>query len=242
MTHHFKLYLITGEAMRPDDKLALRVDAALEGGADAVQFREKSAPLRQCAAAFTAISRVCRARNVPLFLNAWLAGKFQIGAPFDGIHCGIDNLPADFRIAFKKCLVGGKHGALSIHDAWRRALISSGVHVPSALVIGYSAHEISEARIALECGADFVTMSPVYPTPSKQGILEARGPEWIRKARTSLAGARIIALGGISVENAADVMRAGASGIAVIRAIMAAPDPSEAARRLNDCVNNPPAS
>jgi len=233
----FKLCLITDDLLRPAEELAARVDAALRGGVDAVQFREKSAPPEQLHAAFTALSRVCRAHDAPLLLNGALLGTFQINEPLDGIHCGIGNLPPDFAAAFAKARADADFPPPSIHDAWQKAIVSHNTPIARRLIIGYSAHEIGEAGVALRCGADYVTLSPVFPTPSKQGIIEAHGADWIREARQSLANARIIALGGISLQNAAEVMQAGASGIAVIRAVMAADDPCQAARLLYDLIS-----
>jgi len=93
------------------------------------------------------------------------------------------------------------------------------------LLIGYSAHSVTEARSAEASGADFVTFSPVFHTPSKAAYGEPVGLDRLREACATLA-IPVFALGGIKKENIAEVMAAGAHGIALISAIIAAPDPA----------------
>lgn len=106
----------------------------------------------------------------------------------------------------------------------------------TAQTIGYSAHGIGDARAAEARGVDFVTLSPVFDTPSKTGILEPIGIPMIRSGATALPGMPVVGLGGIDFSNAAAVVRAGAAGVAVMRAIMDAPDPEGAARKLREAV------
>lgn len=98
-------------------------------------------------------------------------------------------------------------------------------------ILGYSAHSETEALDALNRGADYVFFSPVFETPSKAGILEPVGLKRIEKLARQAPG-RVIALGGISAENIAQIARAGAAGAAVIRAIFAAPSSGDAVRNL----------
>ncbi len=99
------------------------------------------------------------------------------------------------------------------------------------LLIGVSCHSPAGAMAAQDGGADFITYGPVFPTPSKAaygpplGIASLEGVA--RKLRIPAFG-----LGGIKENNAREVLRAGAHGIAMISAIIAAPDPQEEARRL----------
>jgi thiamine-phosphate pyrophosphorylase len=112
-------------------------------------------------------------------------------------------------------------------DTWalRSALAP---HLPA----GYSAHEIEEARVRLADGAAYVTLSPIFDTPSKRGLLPPRGTAWLREARKALGPhAILVALGGITAENAAEVLAAGANGVAVIRAIMGDPAAIPPSRR-----------
>ncbi|MGI8907926.1 MAG: thiamine phosphate synthase [Candidatus Sumerlaeaceae bacterium] len=105
-----------------------------------------------------------------------------------------------------------------------------------ARLAGYSAHNLEEASHAVEHGVDFCTLSPIFETPSKAGLLPPLGLEALREARRASPQLTIVALGGIDETNAAGCIRAGASGIAVMRAIMNSDDPLDAARRLSTVI------
>ncbi len=105
-------------------------------------------------------------------------------------------------------------------------------------ISGYSAHGLDDATSALSHGAHFCTLSPIFPTPSKLGILDAIGLKAITQCRAAHPDAIIVALGGIDLSNAEACLSAGASGIAVIRAIIAHDNPESAARKLRRVVEN----
>ncbi len=113
----------------------------------------------------------------------------------DGVHLGQDDMPL------------GK----------ARELLGS------TKIIGVSANTLKEAREAERFGADYIGLGPIYATASKDTDLPVLGPEGIRRMRQKI-DIPIIAIGGIDAGNAADVMNAGATGIAVISAILGAPD------------------
>jgi len=98
-------------------------------------------------------------------------------------------------------------------------------------LIGYSAHSAAEALQAAADGASFVTFSPVYFTPSKAAYGAPVGVEKLAEAAEKLK-IPLFALGGIKLENISEVMAAGASGIALISAIIAANDPKTASANL----------
>jgi len=101
--------------------------------------------------------------------------------------------------------------------------------LPEGFIVGASVG--SDAELLNAVGADYVGIGPVFATASKSDAGDAIGVgEFARLAR--LAGRPAVAIGGITPENVASLRGAGASGVAVIRAIFAAPDPSEAARVL----------
>lgn len=99
---------------------------------------------------------------------------------------------------------------------------------PKAL-IGVSTHRPAEAAAAGAAGASFVTFGPVYDTPSKRG--RGVGPAALAEA-VRAAGVPVFALGGVDGARLAEVRAAGGYGIAVIRAVLADPDPGGAARAL----------
>jgi thiamine-phosphate pyrophosphorylase len=125
------------------------------------------------------------------------------------------------------------------------ALDAAGVHLaghslPTAVarrvlgagkLLGVSTHSIEEARCAAEEGADFIVFGPVFTTPSKVAY---GPPQGLRHLSTVVRAVRIpvIAIGGIDHTNLPQVVQAGAYGVAMIRAVLAAPDPYRATQQL----------
>jgi thiamine-phosphate pyrophosphorylase len=103
-------------------------------------------------------------------------------------------------------------------------------------IIGVSVNTLKEAQEAERQGADYVGLGPIYATTTKDTDLPALGPEGIRRMRQKI-GIPIIAIGGINVDNATNVMRAGAAGIAVVSAILDAPDARKAAAELKKALS-----
>ena len=97
-------------------------------------------------------------------------------------------------------------------------------------LIGYSAHSADEALQAQHDGADFVTFGPVYHTPSKAQYGEPLGLGALAEAARAVS-IPVFALGGVKRASVAEVMSAGAQGVALISAIMAAPDPTASKRK-----------
>jgi len=96
------------------------------------------------------------------------------------------------------------------------------------MLIGVSTHNKADVKLAAEQDADFVTFGPVYATPSKAAF----GPPQSLQVLTDVCRDSLLpvfALGGITSAKAAEVRKAGASGIALISAIIASPDPQAAA-------------
>ncbi len=120
----------------------------------------------------------------------------------DGVHLGQDDLPP--RAA--------------------RPLLRPG------MILGVSTHSVEQARAAQAAGSDYVAVGSMFPTSTKAGF-ELVGPELVRALRGEIR-VPLIAIGGISAENVAPVIRAGADGVAVISAVCAAADPEAATRRL----------
>lgn len=96
-------------------------------------------------------------------------------------------------------------------------------------LIGVSTHNPEEITAA--AGADFLVFGPVYATPSKAKYGEPQGLARLRQA-VALSPSPLLAIGGIAIEQVADVLSTGAHGIAVISALSAAPDPARAASAL----------
>lgn len=100
-------------------------------------------------------------------------------------------------------------------------------------LIGVSCHNQVNAIMAQEKGADFITFGPVYFTPSKAKYGEPVGLDKLLGV-TGILRLPVFAIGGIKPANTREVIDAGAAGVALISAILAAPAPAEEARTLVD--------
>lgn len=102
-------------------------------------------------------------------------------------------------------------------------------------IMGVSVHSVTAAREAEKAGADYLLFGHIFPTTSKEGI-PPRGVGSLREVVASV-GIPIIALGGINTANARQCLAAGARGVAVMSAVMAAPDPARAVAELKQTLN-----
>lgn len=125
----------------------------------------------------------------------------------DGVHLGQDDLPVS---AARKILGPGK-------------------------LIGVSTHSVEQALQAEKDGADYIGVGPVFETSSKDAVCAPVGLELVREV-SRLVSIPKVAIGGIKLNNVPDVMSAGADGVAVITAVVAAPDVEKAARELKDAL------
>lgn len=103
--------------------------------------------------------------------------------------------------------------------------------VGDGMLLGVSVSTVDEAVAAERAGADYLGVSPVFATPTKADAPAATGLDGLRRIRDAVR-LPLVAIGGIHAGNAADVIRAGADGVAVVSAVMAAPDPRAAASAL----------
>ena len=122
----------------------------------------------------------------------------------DGFHTGQDDLPAPLA----------------------RRLI------PPSMFLGVSTHSLEQARTAQADGADYVAVGSIFPTATKPEF-QLVGLDLLRAARHAVT-APLIAIGGITPDNAPEAIRAGADGVAVISAVCGAPDPTLATRLFLD--------
>src|SRR5262249_26794947 len=116
----------------------------------------------------------------------------------------------------------------SLPPAQARAVVGGGY------LVGCSVHDAAEATVAAAGGADYPFGGTLDPSRSKPGR-EAAGPGLIR-GRGGGGALPLVGIGGIVPRNAREVLYAGARGVAVISAIMAAPDPAAAAARLRQAL------
>ncbi|MDI3298745.1 MAG: thiamine phosphate synthase [Bacillota bacterium] len=130
-------------------------------------------------------------------------------------------------------------GAAGVHLA-RKSLPVAAVRrfLPRGMLLGASVHSREEALEAAEAGADYVTFGPVFPTRSHPGR-RAQGLAALA-AVVDVVRRPVLAIGGITPENVADVLATGAAGVAAIGAILESAEPGAAARRLLDAIDRAP--
>ncbi|MBO0961111.1 thiamine phosphate synthase [Neobacillus sp. MM2021_6] len=104
-------------------------------------------------------------------------------------------------------------------------------------ILGVSVHSLEEAEIALRDGADYFGIGPVFPTKTKEDAKPSNGTSLIEALRKNGYTIPIVGIGGITCENAAAVIEAGADGVSVITAISQAESPCEAAKAIHKGVN-----
>ena len=102
-------------------------------------------------------------------------------------------------------------------------------------LIGASVHSLPDALVAAEEGADFLVFGPVYDTPSKRPYGPPQGLEALRRVAGEIARP-VLAIGGITPARVREVLAAGAAGVAVISAILAAERPGDVTRAFLDAL------
>ncbi|MBG9815929.1 thiamine phosphate synthase [Bacillus safensis] len=103
-------------------------------------------------------------------------------------------------------------------------------------ILGVSTHNLDEVKQAVKDGADYVGMGPVYPTETKKDTRSVQGVSLITEVRRHGLQIPIVGIGGITYDNAAPVIQAGADGVSIISAISQSVDPKKAAEELKSLV------
>ena len=111
-------------------------------------------------------------------------------------------------------------------------------HLPPGALLGLSVESLDDVRASRGLPVDYLGVRPVFGTPTKTDTAAPFGLEGLRSAR-ALSDLPLVAIGGLNETNAAPVRRAGADGVAVVSALMAAPDAKAAARVLRRWVDDP---
>jgi len=196
-----RLYLCTDSRADRGD-LADFADAALRGGVDIIQLREKGLEARAELAALAVLGQAARRHGALLAVND--RADLALAADADVLHLGQDDLPVP----------------------WARRVVGDDV------LIGRSTHDADQAAAAAtEPGADYFCTGPCWPTPTKPGR-PAPGLDLVRETAGAAPPRPWFAIGGIDHERLDEVLDAGATRVVVVRAITEADDPEEAAAAL----------
>lgn len=195
------LYLVTDGPLSKGRPIEYIVEAALAGGVTMVQLREKDSSTRDFIELAGRVLRMTRAVGVPCLINDRVDVALAVDA--DGVHIGQQDMPYEMA----RRLMGPDK------------------------IIGLSVESVEQAQAASDLDVDYLGISPVYLTPTKDELQTALGLDGVRAIRAS-SRHPLVAIGGMNARTVPDVIRAGADGIAVVSAICSAEDPQAASAGL----------
>jgi thiamine-phosphate pyrophosphorylase len=163
------------------------------GGATFVQLREKQLSPREFYLEAEAALRVARELGIRLIINDRVDIALALRA--DGVHLGQDDLAP---------------------EAARRIL-------GEEAIIGFSTHNLEQAREAASLPVDYIAIGPVFDTSSKENLAPAVGLDCLRQVRRETGTTLLVAIGGITQERARMVLDRGADSVACIGTLLAHP-------------------
>ncbi len=202
-----KIYFIMGSNNSTSDPEFI-LEEALKGGISVFQFREKGD------GALMGEDKIQLAMRMQELCKQYHVPfivnddiELALSVNADGVHIGQDDENA---IKVRKML-GNK-------------------------LLGVSAHSIEEIQAALDAGADYIGIGPIYPTSTKKDAKAVQGTSLVKIVRQKNFSIPIVGIGGITVENARPVIQAGADGVAVISEISMAENPYKQTIELRKAV------
>lgn len=211
MRADIRLYVIIDPAMAQGRDLARLAAQAAAGGATLIQYRDKLSETRQMVGEACSIHAALAGTGVPLLINDRV--DIALAAEADGVHLG--------------------QGDMSPHDA--RNLLGA------SAIIGRTIKSLADVAALPDEPVDYACIGGVFATASKQNDAAPIGLVGLKhlreQIRTLLPTLPAGAIAGITRDNAASIIAAGADGIAVISAVIAATDPRAAARDLRRVVD-----
>lgn len=198
--------IIDTEALKGRSHVTL-AGQAIRGGARIIQLRDKVQTKKELLPIARRLKKLCAEHDVLFIVNDYLDLALAVDA--DGLHLGQDDLPLEVA---------------------RRLL-------PGDKILGGSSTTVEQAVAAQAEGADYIAVGSIYPTSSKTSTTTPAivvGLETLRRVRRAVT-LPLVAIGGITKDNAAEVIAAGADAVAVISAILGAKSPEAASRQLSQC-------
>jgi thiamine-phosphate pyrophosphorylase len=189
--------------------------------ADALRGRPVAAAVRALAEGGAALVQV-RAKTRPDGALLGFAREALAAARAAGLRLVVNDRADVARIA----VADGVHvGQEDLPPAACRTVLGAGA------LVGLSTHDLAQVSAAVREPIDYLAVGPVFPTRTKANPDPVAGLDLVRRARDLWSGP-LVAIGGITAANAAEVVRAGADGVAVISALLDADDLRDALRRL----------
>jgi thiamine-phosphate pyrophosphorylase len=175
-----------------------QVARLIEGGATLIQLREKHLSPREFFKDARAALMIARSLGVRIIINDRVDIALALQA--DGVHLGQTDLPP---------------------DAARRLL------GPKA-VIGFSVHNVEQAKAAALLPIDYLGIGPIFPTATKKNPDPVIGVEGLHRTRQVTGDIPLVAIGGITLDRKSGVLDAGADAVALISALVGKPAESTA--------------
>jgi len=167
-----------------------QVQLLIAGGATLIQLREKQMPPREFYEQTKAAVEIARRSGVRLIINDRV--DIALAANAHGVHLGQDDMPP---------------------EAARRLL-------GDRAIIGYSTHDVEQATKALTLPIDYLAIGPIFATSTKTDTSPVLGLEGLRAVRKAVGACPLVAIGGISLTTAREVIEAGADSVALISALL----------------------
>ena len=195
--------------------LVQKIEQVASAGVDWVQIREKDLSARELAALTRQIlwstASSTKRRGVRILVNDRL--DVALAEHAGGVHLGEKSLPVQEakRLVQSSSLQGSASGDF---------------------LFGVSCHSFEAAQVAESSGANYIFFGPVFATPSKAGFGAPQGLDRLAEVCRAVA-IPVIAIGGITLQNAASCIHAGAAGLAAIRLFQEAVDPRGPIQRLH---------
>ena len=181
---------------------AEQVRRLLDGGATLIQLRDKHASPRAFYADALDALRLARAAGAKLIINDRVDLALALRA--DGVHLGQTDMP----VTAARNLLGADS------------------------IVGFSTHTLDQAQAALSLPINYLAFGPIYSTKSKQNLDPVVGLNELHQVKAIAGSLPLVAIGGIDLTNAAEVLSAGADAVAMISALLSLP-PKIAARLRN---------
>jgi len=225
-----RLYFCCEARPRGEDPEEL-LRAALRGGVDIVQLREKSLPRREVERAALTFRRLCDTHSALFIVND--DPDLARACDADGVHLGQEDMP----VAEARTLLGpdaiiglSTHSIEQIRAAGDAAGQADRGRGERGRLRTRATEDADMRRPGVSSGVDYISVGPIWETPTKEGR-PAVGLDLVSQA--AAGGAHpFFAIGGIDLANAGGVIEAGARRLCVVRAIRDAKDPAAVAEGL----------
>ncbi len=188
-----QFYVLVDKKLLGERKIEAVVKELVKAGADMIQFRDKYSEDGEFLKEALKIKKILKNKKIPFIINDRVDIALHIKA--DGVHVGQTDLP----VSIARKLLGKNK------------------------IIGTSAENIRQAKMAQKAGADYVGLGPIFYTTTKEKIPYPVGLDLIEQAQKELK-IPFFPIGGINLDNLSAVINAGAKRVAIASAIISSPN------------------